>query len=236
MAAIKALPGKIGVVRATEIWDILGLKDYNFGAMPFTEEEVSIKTWEGCDNSTAYNQDKEKWNRLNDAIMEFLRIDKGRPILMRVRKGNVSKICKVTKHDARNTNIRRINIAAGCITNAQVWNESLKLGMDVYEKTITTTMVGLQKQGFTAEEAKEILTQAVEARKQIEYINGKSHDEVRKELAKEILGQLDFSPKLIANDEKIKAAFGRTDKYTEESEERRNGNKDTNTKDAPDTV
>jgi len=220
MTTIKALPGKIGIARAKEIWEILGLKDYNFGAMPFTEEEVSIKTWEGCDH-TSYPELKEKWNRLNDMVMDCIRIESGKPVLMRVRNSSVSKICKVTKHDARNTNMRRINMAAGCLVNAQVWNEGLKLGMDVYEKTITTTMIGLQKQGFTSEEAKEILTQAVEARKQIEYINGKSHDQVRKELASEILGELNLSPKLIAQDEKIKTAFGRTDKYTKESEARR---------------
>lgn len=219
----KALPttNSIGISRAIEIWDIIGVKDYNFGSMPFDEKALSIKTWEGCDNVT-YDSNKGKYNRLNNAVMEALQIaNNNKPVVMRIFNGKISKICKVTKADARNSVNKKLNMASGFLTNSVKWNDKLNLKLDVYEKTITKTMIDLQSAGYTSEEAKEMLIQAVDARRKIEYTLGKPTDQVRKELAKEILGTLDSSPALIACDNKMKNKLNRTDKYTEDANKRR---------------
>jgi hypothetical protein len=220
---VKALPtiNAIGTTKAIEIWDVLGVAEYNFGAMPFDEKELSIRTWEGCD-SNSYNENKGKYNRLNNMVMQVIRDNNnGKPVVMRVRKDGMSKICKVTKPDARRGVILRINGAAGLITSAVKWNDKLSLGVDVYEKTISQTLLTLSQAGYTSEEAKEMLVQAVDARKKIEYTLGKSTNQVRQELAKEILKELDASPALIANDKRVEDKHGTKDGYTIEADARR---------------
>lgn len=208
MAKAIARGDKRGILRAIEIWEALGIKKWNFGAMPFDEEELSINTWDGC-TKKSYKEKKANYNRLNNLVIKMItNLNNGTPLVMRVRKNKVSKICKSTKPDGRSGVGRRINIAVGCMSSAQNINTKLTLGIDVYEKVMTGTLDKLQIAGHSSDEATEMMVQAINARKKIEYALGKSAKQIRKELCNDLLKELDNKPALIENDKRVEAAMG----------------------------
>ena len=201
MEYVKAIPGGVGIQRAIEIWKILDIENIE-GESPraLTEEEISIKTWEGC-TIQIYKENTFRYKRLNTAVMEELRrANEGKEKIIRWKR----KLCKPDNFKLRQSVHWKVNQAAGFLSHAQRSNLKNELKIDVYSNVITTTIKALKNEGFTADESKDIIVSAVKARQMIE---DKSNDEIKREITEDILGVLDGNKQITYKDEEMVEKF-----------------------------
>ncbi len=208
----KALPRIVGIPIAKDIWEILDIKNTQGERAILTEKDISIKTWQGCNEET-YTEYSGKYKRLNTMVMEDLRLKNGgKEVVVRWN----GKLCMADEHKLRQSVKFKVTRASGFLANAQRTNTKNQLKIDVYGNVIAGTIASLTNQGFSADESKEIMVAAVQARR---FIENKSNSEIKEEITRDVLSALEDNKQIEHKDNEMVKKYD--EKFGEDANKRR---------------
>ena len=226
----KAVPHVSGIDDAVKIWKRLEVDKYTSQhPKAMSEEEISIATWEGCDNPSDFAQQFKRWKRWNTRVIEQMGKRKsGEKILPRVKRlwvwdgaKMVTKICKPLLKELEkgiHTDIKKISTIGG---KAALLNEEAQLGIPVISSAIENQMAVLTNAGYAATDAAQIAQETNKAiYAQLEF-QKLAPEERRKYLCQGILDLLDDNPEIKKMDEKYEKIYGSTDKLSYDAQKKR---------------
>lgn len=210
---VKAVEGKIGLIRAIEIWKELEVKKVGAGHhRAWKEMELSRKTWIDCNSALDYENKMGHYKRLNNMVMKYF-YDQSKqnnqeyPPLLR-RRG---KIGMMTNSLAVTEINRNIHMSATTAVKAMDINKGKDLGIGVAER-LTSDLVGKAVAlGFDDKEtAKMFIDSQIKAIKQISMTHEERQD-LSKNIVNDIMDTLNQNPQITQQDQKHQDLVGGRD-------------------------